>query len=215
MLFCSWTIAVPASVAQAAPVPTSADSRALERLPRVCVLAFIGSTRVPVALNAFQTELARIWRLNGVELVFRDAGAPTCQGQSLRSLVLWVVDNEKRLPPGIIVNPSSLGATLLQDDVPGGVAWVLVDRVVQWAARQHTRSADLPGVFWCLMGRLAAHEVGHALLRSAVHSGRGLMRPAFSARDLWLSPADDDGAYSLSIEERAAVSRQLGSGVRS
>jgi hypothetical protein len=123
--------------------------------------------------------------------------------------VLWVVDSEKRLPPGIIVSASSLGGTLVQDDGPGGLAYLLVDRVIQWAARQHTRSAELPDVFWCLMGRLAAHEVGHALLRSAAHSRRGLMRPAFSARDLWLSPAVDNGAYGLSVEERAAVSRQL------
>jgi hypothetical protein len=58
-----------------------------------------------------------------------------------------------------------------------------------------------------LVARLAAHEIGHVLLRSPSHTRQGLMRAAFDSRDGWQQP---DAAYRLSPWDQAAARRTLG-----
>ena len=128
--------------------------------------------------------------------------------------ILWLVDDERQLPPGMLVSPAALGSTVLEDGSPGGLAIVLADRAVRLTQGTQKQSALTPFVFSRLLGRIAAHELGHVLLRSAAHDATGLMRASFGAADVWGSSLDTD-AYRLSPNQRAVVQRRLAEVVES
>jgi hypothetical protein len=62
----------------------------------------------------------------------------------------------------------------------GHYAYVYFDRVMETA---HRMSASLPDVLACV----AAHEIGHLLLRSAAHATQGLMGARWDSSDLHLA----------------------------
>ena len=57
-----------------------------------------------------------------------------------------------------------------------------------------------------LLGRVVAHELGHALLQTTLHAETGLMRPIFGANDA-LSEAD--GATDLSAPDQARLATRF------
>jgi hypothetical protein len=182
---------------------------------RICVLIAVRSNR-EVPLEPLTREVARIWRLNGIEIVVPANGTGECSGPVLRSLVLWIADSVERLPPGVRGAAPAMGGTLLENDVPVGAGYVLLDRVHGWLNKQLGQTHSelrLPATFGRLLGRIAAHELGHILLRSAVHTGRGLMRVGFDVTDLWRSSLER-GAYELTAEQRASLQRELGAVAR-
>jgi hypothetical protein len=80
---------------------------------------------------------------------------------------------------------ASLGYSLLdRRSGSGQLATIYVDRVVALAAASGTR-ADV------LLGRAAAHEIGHLLLGSPTHARSGLMRAAWSKEALQRNDSRD------------------------
>ena len=59
------------------------------------------------------------------------------------------------------------------------------------------------------MGRALAHEIGHYLLGSKVHTGRGLMRAMHSASDFF---GADRASFALDAAQRQAVAARLRQG---
>jgi hypothetical protein len=58
-----------------------------------------------------------------------------------------------------------------------------------------------------MVARVAAHELGHVLLRSRSHSKCGLMRSAYDRHDASFAP---DDAYRLNARDREVVQGNLG-----
>jgi hypothetical protein len=58
-------------------------------------------------------------------------------------------------------------------------AFVLYDRIVQWAGKWGLEE-------WVILGHTLAHELGHLLLGEQSHSATGVMRPLMQRQDLRL-----------------------------
>jgi hypothetical protein len=159
------------------------------------------------------TEMAEIWRGAGVEVVSRPTDEPSSRNEasvSLRMLTFsingkargepilgWVaVEAGARMIPVVFVSLPALHVALARADV-GGIPF---KRLTSDIRSQLTARA---------IGRIAAHELGHYLLRRAGHRKKGLMRPSYTARDLtgaWLGPfrvGDDE--RSSAVAEIAAL----------
>jgi hypothetical protein len=156
------------------------------------------------------TEMAEIWRDAGVEVVSRPADEQSLQGEaavSLRIVTFAInpnargepvlgsvaVDPGGRMRPVILVSLPALRLALADADV-GGIAF---DRLTSDLRSQLAARA---------IGRIAAHELGHYLLRRAGHPKKGLMRPSYVARDLigaWLGP------FRVGVPERSAAVAQI------
>lgn len=171
---------------------------------RVCVNLAVRATTRRVVAETLQEEIARIWRSNGVEVVYARAERyEVCPGAVSRTLVLWILDSEADLPPGITVGGGALGSTLATQGALRDLMFVFVTRVEQWVAGHGGgRSVLVPVHFSTLLARVAAHEMGHALLRSAAHSDRGLMRAHFDTADLRLA---ESNGFLLTRGERLAL----------
>jgi hypothetical protein len=81
----------------------------------------------------------------------------------------------------------------------GVLSTVLVDRVGRLASSTASDPATL-------LGRAMAHEVGHLLLGTAVHSADGLMRAHWSADEVRLNTWRD---WSFSHDEATTMRAQL------
>lgn len=80
---------------------------------------------------------------------------------------------------------ASLGEAFVNRLTGGGVlATVYFDRVAQLANATGTDPA-------VLLGRAAAHELGHLLMRTPAHANRGLMRPHWTPWELRRNQAAD------------------------
>lgn len=118
------------------------------------------------------------------EVVLRLQGGPPSPGEG---------DGEPVMGESLIGRGPS-GAPVL--------ATVFPDRVWRLAARSGVEGGRL-------LGRAIAHELGHLLLNRPVHSARGIMRPAWSPRELrrdlpsdWVFLPSDAAAMRASVARR-------------
>ena len=137
-----------------------------------------------VQLKQAEEEAGRILRRAGVETIWLDcpldAAAfethPACQ-QELNSadLVLRILPQAmvERMP----FDHSKVGFAFLTKEGPrGSMLGVFYDRI-RTQARGDEAATSLG------LGRAAAHEIGHMLLRTEAHSSRGIMRGDWQGRD--------------------------------
>jgi hypothetical protein len=134
-------------------------------------------------LRAVVEEIDRVWRPEGVRVKSGRSGGAVPDGHtvvSMRILTSSPVDRPHVLgfvttrardveTPTIFVSLASV--TDLVDGLLRSQTVVVRDRLLARA-----------------IGRVAAHELGHYLLRQRVHDEGGLMRPTHLARDL-ISPS--------------------------
>jgi hypothetical protein len=132
-----------------------------------------------------QAAADAILREAGIAPVWLQCGLGAANGRSSRALC------ERGVSPGEIVvrllqsSPQdtsrcrvTLGEAVIDTRThTGSIATVFVDRVVRTSARA---GANLSRV----MGRVIAHEIGHLLLGSTGHARSGLMRAAWTDREL-------------------------------
>lgn len=142
------------------------------------------------------TEAERIWRAEGVQLLWTDS----THSSSVRVVVL----------PGPPTAPSSRYGLASFDRSRSEIVaklnaiyQVLGDRLrpagsVPTARVEHTLGLAL--------GRVIAHEIGHHLL-GIEHASRGLMRPVFDARTLVDARASQD--FSLDEPSRARLRERV------
>jgi hypothetical protein len=156
------------------------------------------------------TEMAEIWRNAGVEVVSRPADGASIRSEASVSLRVvtfsintnargepvlgWVaVEPGGRMVPVVFVSLQALGQVLAGADL-GGIPF---NRLTSDLRSRLTARA---------IGRVAAHELGHYLLRRAGHPNKGLMRRSYEARDLigaWPGP------FQVGAEERSSVAAQI------
>jgi hypothetical protein len=161
----------------------------------------------PAQCQLAVTEMANIWRDAGVEVVSRRTHELASRNEASVSLRIvtfsingraggepilgWAaVETGGRMTPVVIVSLPAVRLTLEHADV-GGLSF---KRLTSDLRSQLTARA---------IGRIAAHELGHYLLRRAGHRKNGLMRRSYAVRDLtgaWLGPfrvADDERSSAL------------------
>lgn len=199
------TVCIVSLLGAGAACAASAEAGGLvdaARPPVVCVSPCVRCESSTRELELMLAEMQRIWRMNGVDLVFPDlvTGAP-CRQPAARAVLLFVVDGEQHLPSGIHVPASAIGATASDGRKPVPIICVMAGRARQWASGLSHVQQDRC-LLWRFLGRVAAHELGHVLLQTAAHRLGGLMRPGFDQRDL--RPADDH-AYLLGSRDREVV----------
>jgi hypothetical protein len=159
-----------------------------------------------VCPSTVRDEIVRIWRLNGVEIVYpRSQSGGSSPEQSPRSAVAFILGSVEDLPAQFRskVSPLAFGATLSNEGVPLPVAYAFVDRALRLVRHAQRDASGLQKLrLSLLLGRIVAHEMGHILLRSGSHSDRGLMRPTFDYLDLM---PGCDGAYVLDARDHTAI----------
>jgi hypothetical protein len=105
--------------------------------------------------------------------------SPTCDVPPAPSELLLVLRNGTHCPDAT----GTLGKALVSDG-GGGVATVNVNCVASVAAAARTDVA-------VLLGRVAAHEPGHLIMRTTTHARRGLMRPHWTLEEVRRDRAAD------------------------
>jgi hypothetical protein len=89
-----------------------------------------------------------------------------------------------------------LGDAIVRESGPSTIATVYAAAIAERARRTGGRLATL-------VGRVAAHELGHLLLGSNAHAEHGLMRPAWDLSRL------DRGDWAFTLEDAAAIRSRL------
>lgn len=177
----------------------SGEEATAQSAARVCVTLVDRSRLSAGAVECLAIELEQIWRLNGVEVIRPSAATGAC-APSVRAVRLWVADDPTQLLPGMGVSHHAVGGTVVIDAIPTDLGYVLLDR------------ANLGLLVPCrqgsVLGRFAAHELGHMLLRTRDHADRGLMRAAFDESDRQ-RPSIPSDAFCLTRDQQETVQRAL------
>jgi hypothetical protein len=175
----------------------------------------------PQLLKAVLAEAAAIWRPGGVSFVWRHApravsparlGDPAPYmpstlritigddhgvGQEGRLPLGWVVFNEGSVPvPEIYLSLANAKAMM---EAARGVIGIVDQMPV--AQRETLLSRA--------MGRALAHELGHYLLASKLHTPRGLMKASLTAVELF---TPNGGLFRIEPAQRRAVADRLRGG---
>jgi hypothetical protein len=171
------------------------------------------------SLARMRDEVERIWSAAGVHLVWLDARIPLVhQAPELEPAVhVTILVEDQAHWSGATSSPEALAQATLYHP-PGGMPTAVVitaiDRarllITDMIRRNGERPVLLEYLVPVMLGRAAAHEVGHYLLGPR-HSARGLMRAALGPADamlmvprslLALDPAEVQDLRSRWIEVR-------------
>jgi hypothetical protein len=201
LLFDAWA-AEAAAISH--PCGSPADTVAGGFQPRVCLRVLNRAGLSSGTLRNVTAETDRIWRLNGVEIVY---GGPDglCPEGTARSILVYVSQGPESFVTRPSVRLSTLGATLVVDGKPVAVVHAFVDRAER-LLEEGPRILSSQLRLAMLLGRVIAHEIGHVLLGTTQHSASGLMRANYEGRDCSIRP---DAAFVLTTHERALVHRRL------
>jgi hypothetical protein len=189
-----------AIVLSAAAVLTPSTSLTAAEAPRSTVTVRIYQTAdLPFPLERALAEAERVLRGAFVDIRWRRCGvwssAAACTDLLEASeLVLRIAPEGTPRRP----RPFTLGEALVSPCTGGVLASVYTDRVAALAAEVDTDVA-------VLLGRVAAHELGHLMMHSSVHhASRGLMRPNWTRQEVQRNIAAD---WMFTAEDVAAIRR--------
>lgn len=217
MMLIATTVAVAlfASATSAAGANAPASSSAI---PPMIVNVTATPEISPVLVARILAEADAIWRPSGVTFVWQRA-ARVVVPYSRASETGPYVPNTLRLLIGDLRGERRDGRLPL--------GWILFDDVApaQEIYLSHTNAlqmmAEARGVVGIIeqmpivqretllaraMGRALAHELGHYLLASKVHTGRGLMKAVLTATELF-SP--DSGRFRIEPAQRRVIAARL------
>jgi len=134
-----------------------------------------------IEVDAIREQISRIWRQGGVEVRFD--GIQTEPGEVHLRLVL--TDTASRRPAATRES-CAFGSIRFLNGTPEPEMNVFVSTIREFV--RNARPGQSPGVQTLeaarIMGRVAAHEMGHYLLADARHQPEGLMRARFDGADL-------------------------------
>jgi hypothetical protein len=206
--------ALVASTAFAAPTTTTASTTA--SMPAIIVnVSIAGADVSPALVTLALAEAEKIWRPTGVRFLWQrlarsaasaDAGPYTPNtlhliigndrgvGRGGRRPLGWIVFDDVNAPQREIYLSHANAQEMMQDarGIVGIIEQMpLVQRDVLLARA---------------MGRALAHEMGHYLFASKVHTERGLMKAVMTATELFTT---DTIALRIDAAQRATVVARL------
>ncbi len=217
MMLIATTVAI-ALVASTAFAGGAAAPAATDTIPPMTVTVTTAADLSPTLVKSLLAEADTIWRPSGITLLWQAASrlARTAEQRQTGPFVpnsLHVVIGENRgigksgrLPLGWIVfddvtEPqqeiylSYANAMQMMEEARGVVG--IIDQMP--IMQRETLLARA-------MGRALAHELGHYLLASKVHTERGLMKATMTAAELFMP---DSGAFRIEPAQRRIVAARL------
>jgi hypothetical protein len=144
--------------------------------PRRIAVRVYQSAEVPASVEQRAlAEAARLLRTARVDVRWRQCVGQPCNGpSSAAELFLRIIRTGSPRKSRM----AALGEALVPHQPSAGVlATVFLDRV-EWLAFE--AGADLAQ----LLGRVAAHELGHLLMQTRLHAASGLMRATWTADEV-------------------------------
>jgi hypothetical protein len=190
-------------------------------LPPIAISVSTSSTLSPTLVTRVLDETAAVWRPAGLTFVWRrepvdarqsvDANPP-CLAPALRVVIGSgrAADVSRRHD-----NVMALGWIVFgDDDKPDQEIYLSFDNaqaymvsaraVVGLIDRMPTAEREM--LLARVMGRALAHEIGHYLLASKVHTPRGLMQATHTATDFF---SMERRAFAVDVAQRQAVFDRL------
>lgn len=146
------------------------------------LLVVTRTSRLPVSRAMLRAETSRIWADQGVRLSWTDR-MPEGLAAAPRVFQVILTDDLPVLPH---LADEALGAVSHVDGRMRPVVYAspaAVKRLIALAGVD-ARSVMFHRTLAVVLGRVIAHEVGHLVLDSEVHSATGLMRAQFLAHDI-------------------------------
>jgi hypothetical protein len=179
------------------PRPIAAASAVQAPLYSLAALLSVAPDLSDVSRRALVSEAERIWRREGVKLVW-----PTASVDELAPLRILVITRREALAKGgnehwaVGELVPQTGQRALAIASITGAERVLVEGGPRQLLLDSPEFAQYRlGV---VLGRAVAHEIGHYLLATATHADRGLMRASIDAREF-----GDPGARTFTLDEAA------------
>jgi hypothetical protein len=174
------------------------------RVIRVALVPRMVDILSGVAWRAMIDECTSIWAREGVELTWSGASAGT-------DVVLPLEFNHREVKKHDRKGGDAFGVTLFAGHSRSIV--VSIDRARDVIAQRHgladsSDATTLDIVMGTLLGRVVAHEIGHALLLTLTHAPEGLMRAHFDHDDL--RPAVG-GQFALGAPDRRRLATRFSS----
>jgi hypothetical protein len=207
--FVIWTAgAACACVCQVSPASALHDAHPEpSTVPHVLLTV---SPQLPaIARAALVEEAEALWARAGVRLVWRNGADRVVEtDRALRVLVIPRPASSRSARPDY-----ALGE-LLSFGPPNALAVVSIDRVQELVNSSHTSSTMPPSLqatrIGIILGRAAAHEIGHYLLNSRSHVDKGLMRASFEVHELLDGRS---GMFELDDDSKAWIQQRIAHGM--
>jgi len=208
-------------VALLASTPLAADSAAAvtQPLPPLIVNLSIAANISPTLLARVLEETTAIWRRSGFSFVWRPAArevvpyARTSEaGPALPAHLRVVIGNDRGQARA---NQVPLGWITFDDDhspLPEiYVSYENANRLIEAARGFVGVASQMTGVqrevlLARTIGRALAHEMGHYLLASKVHTAHGLMQASHSASDFF---ATGNNAFRIDAAQLRSIDARL------
>ena len=164
------------SILRAAPAGDAPVGSGAEP-PRIAVdVVFDGPRLSPRLKGTAMKEVTRIWATYGVDVALLKAAGRGRDGAVTLTVKLAAGLDERTVS-------GTLGLIRFREDVPDSEIVMYPDAIAALVSTTRFGTEDMfsPAAFRDLilgrvLGRALAHEIGHFLLRSRVHSAAGLMR---------------------------------------
>ena len=205
---------VPARLLLAVVLPLAAcqparAETATRPVIRVALAPVIVDTMSGMAWWAMTNECNKIWAREGIALSWSGSDS-----NGVAEVVLPLVFDHREVRKHDRKDGDAFGVTIFA----GRSQRILVsiDRAREVVARRHgladsSDSMTLDIAMGTLLGRVVAHEVGHALLLTLAHASDGLMRANIDADDL--RPALD-GQFALMAPDRHRITTRFSNASR-
>jgi len=165
-------------------LPGAASKTIRERpahMPRVSIEVIRAPSVTVVEVDAIRDQITRIWSQEGVEVGFSSFQSELGEVH----LRLALADTAGRRPAATR-DSCAFGSIRFINGTPEPEMNVFVSTIREFV--RNARPVQSPGVQTLeaarIMGRVAAHEMGHYLLADARHQPEGLMRARFDGADL-------------------------------
>jgi hypothetical protein len=169
---------------------------------RVALAPVIVDRMSGVAWRAMTEECTRIWATEGIALDWSEPAAGA-------SVVLPIVFDDREMRKHGSKRDNTFGITLFAGHSRRIIVSIGQAREVVGLRRAFADSDDamtLDIALGVMLGRVVAHEIGHALLLTTRHAPDGLMRARFDTRDL--RPAVP-GQFALSPSDRERLAMRF------
>jgi len=182
-----------------AACPAARGETAAAPVITVALAPVVKDTISGVAWRAMTDECNRIWAREGIALTWSGAAGGA-------HVVLPLVFDDREVRKHDPKQEDALGVTVFA----GRAQRILVSiararRVISFrhGLADSNDAMTLDIAMGTLLGRVVAHEIGHAVLLTTRHTAHGLMHPRIDGGDL--RPLDDQFALSAVERQRLAV----------
>jgi hypothetical protein len=197
-----------------------ASAPAVATLPPMAISVSASPSISPSLVTQVLDEAAAVWRAAGLSFVWRRERNPLEAGAADREpclpSVLRVVIGTGQASDAVRRSDATtaLGWISFDEQGPASEVYLSFDNTMAYMAGAREVVGRIEGMpiaerelmLSRAMGRALAHEIGHYLLASKLHSARGLMRATHTANEFF---SYDRSGFAIDAAERQAIAGRL------